>query len=148
MVNAVFWILAILAFLILEGITTALVSICFAGGSVAALLAMFCGAGMEIQALVFLLVSVLCIVFLRKFAVKSTQGKQTKTNLDRIIGQNVIVTQSIDNNKREGTVVINDIEWKVKSENGETIPAGKTVTVVGVEGVKLIVKIKEEALWE
>lgn len=148
MVNAALWILAIIAFLVLESVTAALVSIWFAGGSFAALLAMLLGAGTKLQIFVFLAVSVVCIVLLRKIAIKGIQGKQKKTNLDRIIGQNVIIAQGVENNKQEGIVILNDIEWKVKSEDGTPIDIGETMTVVGIEGVKLIVKAKEAALWK
>ena len=34
--------------------------------------------------------------------------------------------------------------WSARSENGEDIPAGTTVTVKKIDGVKLIVDIKKE----
>lgn len=140
MTNAIYWILAIILFLIIETTTPLLISIWFAGGALAAMAASLCGAGTGMQIFVFLAVSVLCIVLLRGAAIKSVGGKQKKTNLDRVIGQEIVITSDVDNRKNSGTAMINDVEWKVKSEDGEEIPAGETATVTGIEGVKLIVK--------
>ena len=139
MINEICWILAIVVFLILEASASALISIWFAGGSLAALIAAMCGAGVPAQLLVFLTVSVVCVILLRRVALKTFGNKKEKTNLDRIIGQEVLITRTVDNTAREGTASINDVEWKVKSGNGEIIPAGETAKVTDIEGVKLIV---------
>lgn len=140
MTNEIFWIVAIVAFLILEASTATLVSIWFAGGSLAALIVALFGGSVAIQTFAFLLVSIVCIVILRKIGLKSIYGKQKKTNLDRIIGQKVTINKSSESKDCEGSVVINDIEWKVKSEDGDEILSGDVVTVTDIEGVKLIVK--------
>lgn len=138
--NSLIWILLIIAFIVIESATVSLISIWFAGGALVALLALLLGADVTIQILVFLLVSVLCIVLLRKFALNSVKNKKSKTNIDRIIGQEIILKEGISDELGAGLAVINDVEWKVKSENGELIPAGEKVKVVDVEGVKLVVK--------
>ncbi len=138
--NSLIWILLIIAFIVIESATVSLISIWFAGGALAALLALLLGADVTIQILVFLLVSVLCIVLLRGFALTSVKSKKSKTNIDRIIGQEIILKEGISEELGAGLAVINDVEWKVKSENGELIPAGEKVKVVDVEGVKLVVK--------
>ncbi|MBP3337621.1 MAG: NfeD family protein [Clostridia bacterium] len=138
--NSLIWILLIIAFIVIESATVSLISIWFAGGALVALLALLLGADVTIQILVFLLVSVLCIVLLRKFALNSVKNKKSKTNIDRIIGQEIILKEGISDELGAGLAIINDVEWKVKSENGELIPAGEKVKVVDVEGVKLVVK--------
>ena len=138
--NSLIWILLIIAFIVIESATVSLISIWFAGGALVALLALLLGADVTIQILVFLLVSVLCIVLLRKFALNSVKNKKSKTNIDRIIGQEIILKEGISDELGAGLAVINDVEWKVKSENGESIPAGEKVKGVDVEGVKLVVK--------
>ena len=137
---AVFWIAAIIIFVVLEACTSALISIWFAGGALAALIFKICGAGLALQIVVFLLVSLVCVFLLRSISIKALHSKQNQTNLDRIIGKKVIISETVDNKNNQGKVIIGDIEWRVKSENEETIPAGKTAEVVGGEGVKLIVK--------
>lgn len=140
MINAICWIIAIAVFLILEGITTAMISIWFAVGALAGLITYYCGGNIAVQMFVFFIVSLAMILCLRKIAVKSIKSNnKNKTNMDRIIGQNIVVTQQVDNGKGCGTAMINDVEWKLKSLNDEVINEGETVKITDVEGVKLIV---------
>ena len=90
-----------------------------------------------------LLVSVLLVVFLRKIAFKTIKGKKTHTNLDRIIGSEVMINEEVNNKLHTGTALVGDVEWKVKSENGEVIPKDESAQVVAIEGVRLVVKNKE-----
>jgi membrane protein implicated in regulation of membrane protease activity len=55
----IIWAVAIVAFGIFEGITAQLVSIWFVMGSIAALIAAFCGAGIPLQLIIFTAVTVL-----------------------------------------------------------------------------------------
>ena len=68
MTNEIFWIVAILLFVILEASTATVVCIWFAGGTLVALLSCAMGASLKVQLFLFLLVSVLLVVFLRKIA--------------------------------------------------------------------------------
>lgn len=140
MIESICWVVAIVVFTAVEAGTAVLVSIWFAGGSLAALIASLLGANLYVQILVFLVVSAVCLLALRKVAFKNMKERNGKTNLDRIIGETVTVTETVDNLTRQGKAYINDVEWKVKSETGEVIEAGATVTVTDIEGVKLVVK--------
>lgn len=140
MINTFVWVFAIIAFLIIEGQTAALVSIWFAVGSVFALIACALGANLWVQITAFVIFSAISVLLLRNIAVKKNKNTSEKVNLDRIIGQEVIITKTVDNSKGEGLAKINDVEWKVKSENGEIIEAEEVVKVIKIEGVKLIVK--------
>lgn len=138
MLNGIVWIVAIIVFLAIEATTSALVSIWFAGGSLAGLICHFLGASIKLQILVFLLVSAVLVVLLRNVAVKSFKKSTPKTDLDRIIGQKVVIS-GVAEQKNFGTTRIGDIEWKVKSEIGEDLFVGETVTVEKIEGVYLVV---------
>ena len=139
MTNSILWTLAIIVFLGVEASTAALVSIWFAGGALAALIANLCGASLAVQIFVFLVVSLLCIALLRAVAVKKFKSNTHQTNLDRLIGRSVLITQDVDPVSGQGVARINDVEWKVKSENGERIPAGEYAKVIDIDGVKLVV---------
>lgn len=138
MIQGLYWIAAIVIFLLLEAATASLVCIWFAGGSLAGLIAALLGANVYLQILIFLVVSVLCVLFLRKAALKYVKPEQSKTNLDRIIGETVRITDVSENG--EGKAVVNDVDWKVKTKQGEMLEKGDMVTITAVEGVKLIVK--------
>ena len=138
MIYGIIWTLAIIIFLTIEATTSALVSIWFAGGSLAGLICHLFGASVKIQILVFLIVSVALVLLLRNVAVKSFKKISPKTDLDRIIGQKVVIS-GVAEQKNLGTTRIGDIEWKVRSEKGEDLFVGETVTVEKIEGVYLVV---------
>ena len=137
-----FWGVAIIAFSLVEAATVGLVSIWFAVGSAAALLSSLFGAALWIQVLIFLAVSVISFVVVRKYAVKSISARKNDTDIDRIVGTEVYITEEVNNKENSGKTKINDIEWRVKSDSGEVIPEGKAATVEKIEGVCLIVKAK------
>ncbi len=136
----VFWIALIVIFVIAEALTVGLISIWFALGALAGLIASSLGANLWIQVVVFLAVSLLSFFCMRRWALKGIWKKSAKTDVDRIIGTQVVIIETVDNAKNQGKVKINDLEWKVKSETNEIISAGEYATVEGVEGVRLIVK--------
>ena len=135
------WIGLMVLFLIIEAVTTSMVSIWCAGGSVAAWVACAFGAPIWAQISVFLVVTVVCILLLRKAALRYVKPEETKTNLDRILDEKVKILELFENG--DGLVKVNDVEWKVKAESG-SFAQGDMVTVCGVEGVKLVVKKEEE----
>ena len=137
--NEILWILAIVIFSILEATTQGLVSIWFAGGAVAALIAASLNADTMIQSSVFIVVSVILLIALRGIAKKNLKNKTEKTNADRIIWETVTVEKVSSVKKNEGTVKINDIEWKVIVPDCELL-VGDILTVEKIEGVKLIVE--------
>lgn len=137
--NEILWILAIVIFSILEATTQGLVSIWFAGGAVAALIAASLNADTMIQSSVFIVVSVILLIALRGIAKKNLKNKTEKTNADRIIGETVTVEKVSPIKKNEGTVKINDVEWKIVVQNSE-LSVGDILTVEKIEGVKLIAR--------
>lgn len=135
-----FWGVAIVVFSVVEALTAGLVSIWFAVGALAALIGAFCGGGIWVQGLLFIAVSAASFIFVRSRAVKSIKGSKEKTDIDRIVGSEVVITEEVDNKKHSGRASINDVEWKVKSSDGEVIGQGETAVVEKIEGVRLIVK--------
>ncbi len=144
MINAYFWIAAIILFLIIEGFTATLVSIWFSIGAFAALVAEAIGVGVTGQILTFIVFSAISIAGLRKIALRKSKENKSKINLDRIVGQRIIVTETVDKAEGTGVAKINDVDWRIVSEDGEVIEKGETVTVKDIDGVKLVVKKVEE----
>lgn len=138
------WVAAIVVFLIVEALTPSLVSIWFAVGSLAALAVAVFGGNIYLQLIAFLVVSALCVLLLRKYYKKSGASKKLPDPSERFIGAEVIVTEEVDNLRETGLAKISGVEWRLKSETGEILPSGLPVTVTAIEGVKLIVKLKED----
>ena len=67
-----------------------------------------------------------------------------KTNADRLVGQEAIVTEDIYTLQAHGTVEVNGQEWSAKTKEADgRISKGEVVVIEEIQGVKLIVRKKE-----
>ena len=138
--SIVIWVIALILFAIIEAATVQLVSVWFAVGALAALIADLLGASVTVQFVVFLVVSIICFIVTRPLVKKFSASKIQSTNADRCIGETAVVVEAIDNVNAKGQVKVNGNIWSARSENDEVIAEGEKVTVLKIEGVKLIVK--------
>ena len=137
----IMWLGILALFLVIEGLTTALTTIWFAGGALAAAIAAGMGLSIVPQLLLFFCVSLVLLFFTRPAALKLMRKDTEKTNVEGLLGKNAVVIQKIDNLDQTGQVRINDIEWMARtSDDSVTIPVGTVVEIEAVHGVKLIVK--------
>lgn len=137
---AIFWVVMIVVFLIIEALTAGLATIWFAVGSLAALIAALFGAQIWLQVVWFVVVSVVTLIATRPLVKKYVTPKIQPTNADMIIGQEGLVTEAIDNAAGSGAVAVAGKVWTARSENGEPIALGELVRGVRIEGVKLYVE--------
>ncbi len=135
-----FWLFITGVLIVAEAMTVNLVSIWFAGGALAALVAAALGGPVWLQALLFLAVSAILLLGLRPFARKLTRGKNYATNVDSNIGKLAVVIEPIDNLRGTGRVMIGPVDWTARSEDGSVIAKGEKVRVLRVEGVKVCVE--------
>ena len=140
MLPSAFWLLALILFSVIEGVTVGLTSIWFAAGALGALIAAMLGAHIFLQILIFLVLSALALALVRPIAVRLLTPRHDPTNADRVIGQTALVTEDIDNVEGKGLVVISGQVWSARSEHGVAIPAGTQVRVLRIEGVKVYVE--------
>ncbi|MBQ7093012.1 MAG: NfeD family protein [Clostridia bacterium] len=136
---SVFWIIAVIALCILEAATLGLTAIWFAIGALASAVVALLGAGWLMQVIVFLAVSAVSMFYTRPIVRDKLKVRNTPTNLDRIIGQTAIVTETIDNEKGKGQIKVNGLIWTARAENGEIIEKDTHVIVKSIQGVKAIV---------
>ena len=147
--ETMFWVwLGIVAVtLILEIVTLDLVSIWFSiGGVIPLILSAIGEIPIEIQIVVFVVISAVLIIFVRKIAQKFLfKGNENiTTNVDALIGKKCRLLEDIDLEKN-GSLKVNDIVWTAKSKDDKVIKKGQLVEIVGVEGNKMIVQeIKEQ----
>ncbi len=138
---AVVWLIAMAVFLIVEGIVPGLVSIWFAVGALAALVAAMVGAPLWLQLVWFVLVSIAALALTRPLARKYVNGRVTPTNADRILGKECVVRETIDNLRGTGAVAVDGKVWTARMlKDNETAPEGETVIARRIDGVKLIVE--------
>ena len=137
------WLVLLAAFLITEAATVTVVSLWFAVGSLAALIASLLGAALWLQILLFLAVSAVALAALRPIVRKYIHPKLTATNVDSVIGAVGLVTAAIDNVSATGQVKLGAMEWTARSTSGTPLAAGTLVKVDRIEGVKVFVSLAE-----
>jgi len=144
--DAIIWLLIIIALLTVEASTVTLVSLWFAAGGLAALIAGLFHAPLWLQLTLFVVVSTVTLACLRPIVRKYLRPRMTKTNVDSVIGTQGYVTTDVDNLNATGTVKLGGMEWTARSVSGDPIKAGTLVTVDRIEGVKAYVSpVKVEA---
>ena len=135
----IIWLGVLAVLLVIEGLTTALTTIWFAGGALAAAIAAGIGMGIVPQLLLFFCVSLVLLFFTRPAALKLMRKDTEKTNVEGLLGKKAVVIQKINNLAQTGQVRINDIEWMARtSDDSVTIPVDTVVIIKAVHGVKLI----------
>jgi membrane protein implicated in regulation of membrane protease activity len=143
--QAVFWIAAMIFFIIVEAVTVGLASIWFAIGSVAALICALAGGPVWLQVVWFVAVSALTLFLTRPLVKKYVAGRAVPTNADRNIGRTAVVTEEINNLAATGAVKVDGLDWTARStDDNITIPKDSVVVIREIRGVKLLVEPKEE----
>ena len=137
---ALIWLIAMIVLLIVEAVVPGLVSIWFALGALAALIAAILHAPMWLQLVWFFVVSIAALVLTRPLAKKYVNSRVKPTNADMILGKECVVTEEIDNIRGTGAVTVGGKVWTARMENyGETAAVGEVLKTLRIEGVKLIV---------
>ena len=139
--DAILWLVILVACIVVEIFTLGLTTIWFAGGAFIALIIELMNGSFLLQVTVFLIVSLILLFFTRPIAVKHFNQKREKTNLDSLIGKQAIVTSSIHNLHETGQVMVDGKEWTARSNDAsKTFEKDEIVRIVSIKGVKLIVE--------
>ena len=142
--NPVIWLVILIVLLVIEVITLGLSTIWFAGGALASFIAALAGANVAVQVVLFLAVSIILLLFTRPVVMKYLNRNKTATNADSLIGEQAVVTQTINNLMSRGEVFINGMAWTARSGREDAVIEKDTVVrILRIDGVKLIVERKE-----
>lgn len=93
---------------------------------------------LQVQLLVFALVSIIFVIFTRPLVLKLFKTNDTISNVDALIGQHGIATTNISA-LDYGQVKVNGEIWTAISKSD--IEANTRILVTGIDGVKLQVEI-------
>ena len=145
--QVVFWLILLIILVAIEIATMGLTTIWFAGGAFVAIIAAALNTPLYVQITLFLIVSVVLLLFTRPIAMKYFNKDRIKTNAESLIGKQAVVTEDIDNLLAVGLVSINGQEWTTRNVvDGMKIPKGTVVIVRAISGVKLIVEERREGM--
>ena len=107
------------------------------GAAVAAILA-WANVALIAQWLVFFGVSILSLVFLRRFITRQDEGEQPKVGANRWVGMPGVVLEDIDPHSGAGMVRVATEEWRATSDL--PIPKDAQIVVTDVRGARFVVE--------
>ncbi|MEZ3505662.1 MAG: NfeD family protein [Lachnospiraceae bacterium] len=136
-----FWLIVLVVLVVIELLTMGLTTIWFAGGALVATIAAVFNTPFFVQVILFLVVSVVLLFFTRPLAVKYFNKDRVRTNAESLVGRQAIVISEIDNLQGIGQVNVGGMEWSARTRiDGVRLPVGTVTTILGINGVKLIVE--------
>ena len=81
------------------------------------------------------------IIFTRPLAVRYFNKDRVRTNAESLVGRQAIVISEIDNLQGIGQVNVGGMEWSARTRiDGVRLQVGTVTTILGINGVKLIVE--------
>ena len=137
----VIWLVIAIIMLIIEIATTGLATLWFAVGAIVAMIMDLCGASVAAQIIVMALVSIVCFILCMIWVKPKLETLRKKnvqrTNADRLIGREGIVIVPLNATDGKGQVKVDGQIWSAKAD--EDFAEGTKITVLSIEGVKLVV---------
>lgn len=132
------WLAVGVLFLIVELLTTALVSIWFVPSAIITCLLSFVVDSLLIQIAIFVVLSAVFMVVCRKIYNKHIKKPVDDVDQnEKLLGKTATVTE--DTNGITGRILVGDVYWRAVSENGDIIQKGETVKIKGVNGTTLVI---------
>ncbi|WP_026818449.1 NfeD family protein [Arthrobacter castelli] len=136
------WLLWLVLFLVLaavEMITLDLMFLMLSVGALAALAASFVTGSFFIQCIVFCIVALAMILFVRPVALRHLKKgpPEQRSNIDRLIGEMALTLEPVS--AASGIVKIGGDTWSARVASEGEIPAGRKVSVTRIEGATAIV---------
>lgn len=139
---AFFWLAIVVLILVVEASTMSLVSVWFLPGALTALVLAAFRVPLPWQIVCFVVLSLVTLIFGKK--IFRPFARKEKTNVDALIGQTAVITEEVDNIHAKGAAKLGANEWSARAERDDDILAvGEVVTVVAIQGVKLICRKKD-----
>ena len=138
-IDPIFWLIAAVGFLVLEGMTFSMVSIWFAAGSAAALLSCLFWPSFRVQAVVFIVVSIVCLAAFKPLTDR-LRKKPTPTNGDRSLGREACVLTPVSA-EQTGRVRLDGVDWNARCATpDDALAPGQTCRVTEIHSTLLIVE--------
>ncbi len=137
----IFWLIAAGIFFIIEMATIGFLVFWLGIGALLAMVTSFLTDSILIQVIVFVITSILLLIFTRPLVNKFVKvPKEVKTNAYSIIGKKGIVISAINNIEGSGQIKIDGEVWSAKSANDDDIAKDTEVEIIEIDGVKAVVK--------
>lgn len=136
--NPWFWFTALVLFMLTEAMTVSAVSIWFAIGALVAFICSFFVQSAIVELLIFTTISLFSVLTLRQWALSKLHIGKVKTNIDELIGQEGVVTETISF-PDGGRLKVKGNSWRCQSESNTCYEVGTSVTIRRIEGVTIYI---------
>lgn len=137
-----FWIIIAAIAVAIDISTSNFLFVLFIIGAIAAMIADFIGISFSVQVIIFLVINLITVIigypWIKKKFNKSV--KRTPLMEETYIGRAMKAEDDIVGRAR---IKVDGIYWTVQN-TGEEIKAGDSFKIIGIEGIKLIIKKEEE----
>jgi len=135
------WIAAAIILAIGELLTVGFFLLPFAVGAAAAAILAFMGVSIAIQLVTFVVISVVFLVILQRFARRDQDGDDTVlAGGNRYVGRSAIVLKTVHHFDTSGMVKVGTEEWRATVDSDIEIPEGSRVIIAEVRGTRLVVE--------
>lgn len=135
-----FWIILAAILIVGEIFTAGFFLLPFGIGAATAALAAGLGASTAVQWAAFVVISVVALLMVKRFADRVTEGAGPGVASDRVIGKIGLVLEEVHPHGFTGRVRLGTEEWRAESASEESIAAGVSVEVLRIEGTHLVVR--------
>ena len=136
------WVAVFAVMVIIEAATLGLVTV---WGAISALIMAFIaqtGLAIGWQILIFLAITLLLLLTTRPIVVKKLKVGRTRTNVDTLLGEDVIVTKAVKRFEKGEAKSRNGVIWAVTASDESEIEEGAVCTVKEVQGNTLTIEKK------
>ena len=133
------WVAVTILCVVIESLTLSLTTIWFGISSFVLVFLAFTPIPFGVQLLIFVLLSLVLLIFTRPIVKKKLNQKKIATNYERIIGQIAVVTKKITAIDK-GSIKINGMEWTAAVKEDITLEEGSKCIIEEIAGVTAYVK--------
>ena len=134
------WVGVLVVSCVIEAFTLGLTTIWSAIAAIPLIFIARTGMPFQWQFLIFVILTLVLIIFTRPFAVKKLKIGKEKTNVDSMIGEEVIITKTVSKFTKGEAKAKNGVIWAAASENQENeIPKGTVCKITAVKGNTIFV---------
>ncbi len=139
MLQAIGWLAATILLLFVEASTFNLVSVWFAVGGAAALISCFFTDSFQVQAVIFIVVSILCLLAFRPLT-RKLRKPAVPINADKLnIGRTATVLTGVSD-AASGRVRLDGVDWNAQAVPGAAFAPGDSCRIVEIRSTLLIVE--------
>ena len=142
MVEVIVWILVAIAVIAIDIVTSSFIFMWFSLGAIVAIILSLLGISVAWQIIAFLVVGIATVSIGYPWAKKKFKSdvNHVPTMEQTYIGKEMIADEDMEEKSK---IKVSGIYWTAYNK-GKTIKKGEKYTITGIEGNKLIVKLKED----